>query len=201
MIDKDKYAYAPTYDLYVNRETMIVYKRCNRHRKSEITEDELIPLTLRVFHNGYFMFYSSIHHNYVGLQYAYADAYPDRVNGWEDHMADFLNYNELDHLHGHDTLESNFPENLRWTSRKVNRARTSRTVDLSTVDEKRRDSLLKKRERQRRYREDKKWLKQKRERDAEYRRRKYHETKELRKQQTAELNAKIAKMAGVNNAK
>jgi hypothetical protein len=201
MIDKEKYAYAPTYDLYVNRKTMIVYKRCNRRRKTEITEDELIPLNLRVIHNGYFKFYSSIHHNYVGVQYAYADAFPERVQGWQDHMADFITYSELDHLEGHDTLESNFPEHLRWTSRRVNRARTSQTVDLSTVDEKRKAQLLKDRERFRRYREDKKWLKKKRERDAEYRRRKYHETKELRKQQTEELNAKIAKIAGVNNAK
>ena len=198
MIDKEKYAYAPTYDLYVNRKTMIVFKRCNRRRKTEITEDELIPLNLRVFHNGYYMFYSTIHHNHVGLQYAYADAFPERVQGWEDHMADFLTYNELDHLHGHATLESNFPENLRWTSSRVNRARTSKTVDLSTVDEKRKGQLLKRRERQRRYREDKKWLKKKRERDAEYRRRKYAETKELRKRQTEELNAKIAKMAGID---
>jgi hypothetical protein len=201
MIDKEKYAYAPTYDLYIHRETMIVYKRCNRRRKTEITEDELIPLNLRVFHNGYFMFYSSLHHNHVGVQYAYADAFPDRVQGWQDHMADFLTYNELDHLHGHDTLESNFPENLRWTSSRVNRARTSKTVDLSTVDEKRKKQLLKRRERQRRYREDKKWLKKKRERDAAYRRRKYAETKEMRKRQTEELNAKIAKLAGVDNAK
>lgn len=201
MIDKEKYAYAPTYDLYVNRKTMIVYKRCNRRRKTEITEDELIPLNLRVIHNGYFMFHDSLQDKPVGVQYAYADAFPERVQGWQDHMADFITYSELDHLHGHETLESNFPENLRWTSRRVNRARTSQTVDLSTVDDKRRERLLKDRERHRRYREDKKWLKRKRERDAEYRRRKYHETKELRKRQTEELNAKIAKLAGVDNAK
>lgn len=201
MIDKEKYAYAPTYDLYIHRETMIVYKRCNRRRKSDITEDELIPLTLYVNHNGYFKFYSSLHDKTFGIQYAYADAFPERVQGWEDHLADFITYSELDHLHGHDTLESNFPEHLRWTSRRVNRARTSQTVDLSTVDEKRKERLIKDRERHRRYREDKKWLKKKRERDAEYRRRKYAETKELRKRQTEDLNAKIAKLAGVKNAK
>ena len=192
MIDKSKFAYAPTYDLYINRETMIVYKRCNRRRKTEITEDELIPLNLRVFHNGYFKFYDYRTGN------AYADAFPERVQGWADHMADFITYSELDHLHGHETLESNFPEHLRWTSRRVNRARTSQTVDLSTVDEKRKEQLIKDRERFRRYREDKKWLKKKRARDAEYRRRKYAETKELRKRQTEELNAKIAKMAGID---
>lgn len=201
MIDKTRFAYCPTYDLYINRETMIVYKRCNRRRKNEITEDELVPLKLRVKHNGYFEFNDFRTGHPVGVQYAYADGFPERVQGWQDHMADFITYSELDHLHGHDTLESNFPENLRWTSSRVNRARTSQTVDLSTVDEKRKAQLIKDRERFRRYREDKKWLKKKRERDAEYRRRKYHETKELRKQQTEELNAKIAKIAGVNNAK
>ena len=198
MIDKEKFAYAPTYDLYINRTTMIVYKRCNRHRKSEITEDELIPLSLMVIHNGYFTFYSTLHRKVVGLQYAYADAFPDRVHGWEDRLADFVTYSELDHLHGHDTLESNFPENLRWTSRRVNRARTSQTIDLSTVDEKRKARLLKNREYLREYRKDPEHLRVKRERDAEYRRRKYQETKELRKQQTAELNAKIAKLAGLD---
>lgn len=198
MIDKEKYAYSPTYDLYIHRETMIVYKRCNRRRKTEITEDELVPLKLRVTHNGYFKFYDYRTGLPVGLQYAYADAFPARVQGWEDHMADFITYSELDHLYGHETLESNFPEHLRWTSRRVNRARTSQTVDLSTVDEKRKAQLIKDRERFRRYREDKKWLKKKRERDAEYRRRKYAETKELRKQQTEELNAKIAKLAGID---
>lgn len=197
MIDKTKYAYAPTYDLYINRETMIVYKRNSRRRKTEIIEEELIPLTLRVNHNGYFTFYSSMHHNTVGLQYAYADAFPDRVQGWEDHLADFVTYAELDHLHGHDTLESNFPENLRWTSRRVNRARTSQTIDISVLDDKEKQKVLKWRERDRRYREDKEWLAKKRERDAEYRRRKYQETKLLRKHQTDELNEMIAKMAGI----
>ena len=201
MINKSRFAYCPTYDLYINRETMIIFKRCNRRRKSEITEDELVPLKLRVRHNGYFVFNDFRTGKPVGIQYAYADAFPERVQGWQDHMADFITYSELDHLHGHDTLESNFPEHLRWTSRRVNRARTSQTVDLSTVDEKRKKQLLKDRERFRRYREDKKWLKKKRERDAEYRRRKYAETKDMRKRQTEELNAKIAKLAGVNNAK
>lgn len=201
MIDKTRFAYCPTYDLYINRETMIVFKRCNRRRKTEITEEELIPLSLRVTHNGYYKFCDTLHNKVVGVQYAYADAFPDRVQGWEDRLADFVTYSELDHLHGHDTLESNYPENLRWTSRRVNRARTSQTIDLSTVDEKRKKQLIKDRERFRRYREDKKWLKKKRARDAEYRRRKYAETKELRKRQTEELNAKIAKLAGVKNAK
>ena len=198
MINKEKFAYCPTYDLYIDRKTMIVYKRNNRNRKTEITEDELIPLNLHVNHNGYFKFYDSLHHKVVGLQYAYADGFPDRVHGWEDRLADFITYSELDHLDGHDTLESNFPEHLRWTSRRVNRARTSQTIDLSTVDEKRKDKLIKHREYLREYRKDPEHLRVKRERDAEYRRRKYAETKLLRKQQTEELNAKIAKLAGID---
>lgn len=198
MIDKTKYAYAPTYDLYINRETMIVYKRNSRRRKTEITEEELIPLALSVSHNGYLMFYSSMHRKTIGIQYAYADAFPERVQGWEDHIADFVTYSELDHLHGHETLESNYPENLRWTSRRVNRARTSQRIDISVLDDKEKQKVLKSRERDRRLRENKEWLAKKRKRDAKYRRRKYHETKLLRKQQTDELNAKIAKLAGID---
>lgn len=195
MIDKAKYAYAPTYDLYINRETMIVYKRNSRRRKTEITEDELVPLKLTVNHAGYIKFYDYLHRNLLGIQYAYADAFPDRVQGWEDHLADFVTYSEIDHLHGHDTLESNYPENLRWTSRRVNRARTSQTIDISVLDDNEKQKVLKSRERARRLREDKEWLANKRERDAEYRRRKYQETKLLRKQQTEALNAQIAKLA------
>ena len=196
MINKEKYAYAPTYDLYINRETMIVYKRCSRRRKTEITEDELVPVKLSVNHAGYIKFHDYVRRNLLGIQYAYADAFPERVQGWEDHMADFVTYSELDHLHGHETLESNFPEHLRWTSRRVNRARTSQRIDISVLDEKEKQKVLKWRERERRLRENKEWLAKKRERDAEYRRRKYHETKLLRKKQTDELNARIAKIAG-----
>lgn len=194
MISTEKYAYAPTYDLYIDRKTMIVYKRCSRRRKTEITEDELVPLRLTVNHNGYFLF-DAFRKGRTGIQYAYADAFPERVQGWQDHLADFVTYSELDHLHGHDTLEMNFPEHLRWTSVRVNRARTSHSIDISELDDKKKQKVLKSRERDRRRRENKEWLARKRQRDAEYRRRKYAETKSLRKQQTDALNAMIARIA------
>ena len=194
MINKETYAYAPTFDLYINRKTMIVYKRNNRNRKTEIQEDELVPLHLMVNHNGYYRFRDSLHNNMVGVQYAYADAFPDKVQGFEDHLADFTTFKELDHLHGHDSLESNYPWNLRWTSSRINRARTSHSLDLSLLDDKKREAVLKKRERNRKYREDPEWLANKRQHDAEYRRMRYAETKSLRKQQTDALNERIATM-------
>lgn len=194
MINREIYAYAPTYDLYINRKTMIVYKRNNRGRKSEIQEDELVPLRLSVNHNGYYKFSDTIRNKTVGVQYAYADAFPDKVQGFEDHLADFTTFKELDHLHGHDSLESNFPWNLRWTSTKINRARTSQSIDLTLLDDKKREAVLKRRERHRKYREDPEWLANKRQHDAEYRRMRYAETKSLRKQQSDALNERIAMM-------
>lgn len=201
MISKEKFAYAPTYDLYIDRATMVVFKRKSRLRKTEIQEYELVPLRLRVMHNGYFTFQDSVHggSRCVGIQYAYADAFPERVNGWEDHLADFVTYSELDHLHGHDTLESNFPENLRWTSVRVNRARTSQLIDVTTLDEKERAHILKRREYERERRKDPEITKKRRIQQAEYRRRKYAENKDIRKQQTEALNAEIARRAAKKN--
>lgn len=192
MIDLTKYALAPTYDVYVNRETMALLKRKSRNRKGDITEDELVPLKLYVSFNGYIKFDDYRTNHKICISYIYADAFPDRVQGWEDHIADFVTYSELDHLHGHDTIESNYPENLRWTSVRVNRSRTSRTVDLSHVDEKRKNYLLQHREYMRNRRAtDREWLEAERRKDAERKLKRYYETKSLCQQQANELNAQM----------
>lgn len=194
MISKETYAYAPTYDIYINRETMLPYKRCNRGRKTEIQEDELVLVRLYITHNGYIKFYTgnSGKPRLVGVQYAYADAFPDCVQGWQDHLDDFVTFCELDHLHGHTTLESNFPEHLRWSSVRVNRARTSRRVDESQLDEKQLARLHKKREYERKRSQDSEYVKARRKQQAEYRRRKYAEYKSQRAQEALDLNEMLA---------
>lgn len=192
MISKDKYAHSPIYDIYINRETMLPYKRCNRGRKTEIQEDELVLVKLYIAHNGYIRFYDHTQAKHVGIQYAYADAFPDRVQGWQDHLDDPFTYCEIDHLNGHTTLESNFPEHLRWSSVRVNRARTSQRVDESQLDEKQLKRLYKRREYDRKRSQDAEIVKARRKQQAEYRRRKYAEYKAQRKQETVDLNELIA---------
>lgn len=192
MISKELYAHSPIYDIYINRETMLPYKRCNRGRKTEIQEDELVLVKLYIAHNGYIRFYDHTQAKHVGIQYAYADAFPDRVQGWQDHLDDPFTYCEIDHLNGHTTLESNFPEHLRWSSVRVNRARTSQRVDESQLDEKQLKRLYKRREYDRMRRQDPQITKARRKQQAEYRRRKYAETKSQRNQETVALNEMLA---------
>ena len=191
MIDLTKYAHAPTYDVYVNRETMALLKRKNRHRKGDITEDELVPLKLYVSFNGYIRFNDFRTNSKICISYIYADAFPEQVGRFQDHLDDFISFCELDHINGHTTIESNWPSNLEWSTPRLNRARTSRRIDLSTVDEKRRNRLLQHREHMRKKRTDREYVAQERLKDAARKLKKYHETKSLCKQQANDLNAQM----------
>ena len=189
MINSEKYAYSPIYDIYVSRETMGLLKRKSRNRKGDIDESELVPVKLYTTFNGYIKF----HHNsrLVGIQYIYADAFPDKVGRYQDHLDDFVSFCELDHINGHTTLESNFPSNLEWSTPRLNRARTSRRVDRSQVS----DTHLKRLERQREYymkcREDKEWVAERRKKDAERKRRYNDERKAQNKLHSAEVNLQM----------
>lgn len=195
MIDTTKYAYSALYDIYVARDTMLLYKRNNRRRKTEIKEDELVLVKLGINTGNYITFNDTIHRNRTGIWHVFADAYPERVTNYADHLADVVTFSELDHLDGHDTYESNFPENLRWSSRRVNRARTSRTLDVSSMTDKQRDRVLKKRKQSYDNWFDPTKIDEHRRKDAERKRKYYAETKSLRKQQADELNAKLAELA------
>lgn len=189
MINSEKYAYSPIYDVYVSRETMGLLKRKSRKRKGEIDESELVPVKLYTTFNGYIKFHNK--GRLVGIQYIYADAFPDKVGRYQDHLDDFVSFCELDHINGHTTLESNFPDNLEWSTPRLNRARTSRRVDRSQVS----DAHLKRLERQREYymkcREDKEWVAERRRKDAERKRRYNDERKEQNKLHSAEVNIQM----------
>ena len=58
MINSEKYAYSPIYDVYVSRETMGLLKRNSRNRKGEIDESELVPVKLYTTFNGYIKFHN-----------------------------------------------------------------------------------------------------------------------------------------------
>lgn len=195
MIDTTKYAYSPLYDIYVSRETMLLYKRNSRRRKTEIKEDELVLVKLYINIGDYITFNDTIHNTKTGVWHIFADAFPERVTNYADHLADFITFSELDHLNGHATYESNFPENLRWSSPRVNRARTSRTLDVTTMTDKQRERVLKRRKQSYDSWFDPEKIDEHRRKDAERKRKYYAETKSLRKQQADELNAKLAELA------
>lgn len=193
MITNPNLVYSAQFDLYVDQTTMVIYKRNNRHRKTEITDSELIPLPLICSHNKYIQFRDFRTSRMVCISYVFADAFPDRVGDNYLHLLDPQTFSELDHRnHVHDTYESNFPENLRWTSPTVNRADTSRTkYTQKDIDEKTAKRLKRNREKYARMKQDPKRLARNREIWAAYKRRKYAEIKEARKEWTAAINAEM----------
>lgn len=195
-IENKNLAYSSLYDVYVDRTTYAIFKRNNRHRKSEITDSELIPLTLHPAYNGYIMFYDSLGHTSRGVYYIYADAFPELVEGSDLHQMDPDTYCQIDHRnHIHDTLESNFPANLRWVSAKINHADTSRRVKDPT--EKQRKQLDRMKDYYNRKKQDQEWVANRRKADTERKRNKYYENKEKTKAHKALLNAQMVKLAGL----
>lgn len=193
----EEYIHSETYDVYVDPNTRAVLKRCYRGRKGKPTEDELVPLKLaNCNYGGYPRFYHNKTRKHTCIAYIYAEAFPTLVQGWEDHLREPDVYCELDHVNGiHDTIESNYPENLRWSTATANRGRKSTNKDLSQLTEKELAKVIKRRENYRKRREDPEWVAKIRKRDAEKKLLYYYEHREERKQQTERLNEELAKLA------
>ena len=195
-IDPEKYTHSKKYDIYFDLTTRLPYKRVHRSRKSEITEQELVPVKLYVMYDGYIHF-TSKEGSSVGIYHAFADAekFKSKVGRAKDHDADPDTFSELNHKSGiHDTYESNFPENLEWTSPRVNRAMTCRTRSLADMDEAERERVIKDRDRKRLRRMDPEYREKERADDRARKKRYREERKELRQQQSEELNEWVAKM-------
>jgi hypothetical protein len=185
--------YSPKYDVYVARSTYAIYKRNNRRRKTEITDDELVLIHLSSQIGRYVRYYDTLSSKNICISYIYADAFPELVENSDLHAMDPETYCELDHkLHVVDTIESNLPQNIRWVSRRINRADTSRRV--KDADEKRESRLRYQREYRRKRRQDPEFLNKERKLDAERKCRYYHERKESIKQHEAELNEAMSKL-------
>lgn len=193
MIQNPNLVYSAQFDLYVDKTTMVIYKRNNRHRKTEITDGELIPLPLICSHNKYIRFWDYKTTKMVCISYVFADVFPDRVGDNYLHLLDPQTFSELDHRnHVHDTYESNFPENLRWTSPTVNRADTSRTkYTKKDIDEETAKRLARNRKKYARMKQNPERLAKNRAMWAAYKRRKYAEIKEDRKQWTSAANEEM----------
>lgn len=199
MINNPNMIYSPTYDRYVDSSTMVIFKRQNCNRKSEITDAELIPIKLTVRYNGYIStkVCQGGKTQDVGIWRIFADAFPEQVHCWENHEADPDNFTEIDHINGHESYESNFPSNLRWTTPRLNRARTTRTKDIFAdgVTEAERNKILQRRKYYHDHKNDPEWMERKRKSDAAGKRAKYYETQALRRQQADQLNEQIRQLA------
>jgi hypothetical protein len=111
-------------------------------------------------------------------------------------------YTELNHKsHVHNTWESNFPENIEWQIPSINRADTSKNVEKNNPDDKRLRRSKQKKDWYQKKKQDPEWLENHRRKDAANRRRQYHETKPLRKQQAEQLAAQLQEMVGVDTQK
>lgn len=196
-------AYSPLYDVYVDRNTHVIYKRNNRHRKSEITDDELVLVKLYVKYNDYIEIVGNANHRQyrVGIHRVYADACPELIENHELHELDPETYCEIDHKsHVHNTLDSNWCDNLRWVSPRINRADTCRRV-TKPEDEKHLKRLIYHRNHYAEKKNDPEWIAKRRAKDAERKRKYHHANKDKRNAEADLLNAQMAKLAGVSNAK
>ena len=196
-IENTRLRYSSKYDVYVDVDTMVIYKRCSRNRKTEITDSELVPLRLWIKYNGYIMFHDSLTNHSHGVYYIYADTFPELVQHSEMHELDPDTYCELDHVnHVHDTIESNYPQNLRWVSPRINRADTSRRV-ITPADEKHLATLVRRRQRYQERKQDPEWLANSRKKDAERKRRYYYERKDAMLAKQEAVNAEMQRRAGL----
>lgn len=193
-IENPNLVYSPRYDLYVDRKTYAIFKRNNRNRKTEIVDSELVPLTIHVTYNGYLQFHDSMSRTSVCISRVYADAFPELVEGSDLHQMDPQTYCELDHRnHVTDTIEANFPSNLRWVSRTINRADTSRRRVNQTEQQQKRSASM--HDWYMQHREDPDWLAHRRAKCAERKRVLYYERKESMKAHKAEVNEQMKKLA------
>lgn len=192
--------YSATYDVYVDKTTMCIYKRCNRHRKTEITDEELVLLPLRVNDNRYIVFNDYRRNNAPKcISYIFADVFPERVGDYYLHLMDPETFRELDHRdHVHDTYESNFPERMRWTSATINRADTSRTrYTDKDLDDKTAKRLKRSRDYYHNAKQDPEKLAKLRRQWAETKRRRYANAKGQLKQWQDAVNAEMQRRAGL----
>lgn len=190
-ITNPDYIYVAKYDIYVQRSTRLFYKRCHRGRKTEITEDELVLMDNFLFSTTeYIRMKLKVGGKICNdcISYVFAEAFPELVGNADSHAKYPYLYTELNHKsHVHNTWESNFPENLEWQIPSINRADTSRNVEKNNPDDKRLRRSKQAKDWYQKKKQDPEWLEKHRQRDAANKRRLYHETRSLRKQQEYEL--------------
>jgi len=200
-ITNPDYIYVPKYDIYVSRSTRLLYKRCHRGRKTEITEDELVLMDKFMFNTTeYIKLRLWVNGKQCNdcISYVFAEAFPELVGNADLHAKYPYLYTELNHKnHVHNTWESNYPECMEWLPVSVNRADISTNVEKNNPDDKRLRRSKYDKDRYQKKKQDPDWLAKKRKRDAEYDLKRYHETKSIRKQQEENLAAQLQTLAGL----
>lgn len=190
-ITNPDFIYVAKYDMYVQRSTRTFWKRCNRGRKTEITEDELVLMDNFLFDTSeYIRLRLWVNGKTCNdcISYVFAEAFPELVGNADLHAKYPYLYTELNHKnHKHDTWESNYPENLEWLPASINRADTSRNVEKNNPDEKRLRHSKRMKDWYQKKKQDPEWVNRRRKHNAELRRKQYHETRSLRKQQEEQL--------------
>lgn len=200
-ITNPDFIYVAKYDIYVQRSTRTFWKRCNRGRKTEITEDELVLMDkFRFSPTEYIRLNMQINGKMCHdcISYVFAEAYPELVGNADLHAKYPYLYTELNHKnHVHNTWESNFPECMEWLPVSVNRADTSRNVEKNNPDDTRLRHSKRLKDWYQKKKQDPEWVNMRRKHQAERNRKKYHETKSLRKQQAEQLAAQLQSVAGL----
>lgn len=201
-ITNPDYIYVAKYDIYVQRSTRTFWKRCNRNRKTEITEDELVLMEKYwisaneyIKLNGFSVCGKKCN---VCISYVFAEAFPELVGNADLHAKYPYLYTELNHKnHVHNTWESNYPENLEYLPVSINRADISTNVEKNNPDDKRLRISKYNKDYYQKKKQDPEWLANSRKRDAARKRKYYHDTKSLRKQQEDQLAAQLQEIAGL----
>lgn len=190
-ITNPDYIYVAKYDMYVQRSTRLFYKRCNRARKTEIIEDELVLMDKFTYTtNGYIQF--CYKDKQIGAYYAFAEAFPELVGNADLHEKYPFLYTELNHKnYKHEAWEDNYPENLEWQIRSVNRADTRANVEKNNPDEKRLKESRRAKEYFQKKKQDPEWYAKFRKRSAESQHKRYVKTRPLRKQQEVDLSNRL----------
>ena len=99
-ITNPDFIYVAKYDIYVQRSTRLFYKRCNRGRKTEITEDELVLMEKYSFNpTDYIQLRIGIDGKVCSdcVSYVFAEAFPELVGNAELHEKYPYLYTELNH--------------------------------------------------------------------------------------------------------
>jgi len=202
-ITNPDYIYVAKYDIYVSRSDRTFWKRCNRNRKTEITDDELVLMDKFTYTtNGYIQTQLRVpgepRKRGIGIYYVFAEAYPELVGNADLHAKYPYLYNELNHKsHKTEGWSDNYPENLEWLPTSINRADTSVNVEKNNPDEKRLRASRYMKDWYQKKKQDPEWLEKFRKKSAESQRKRYYRFREQRKQQELDLTAQLQTVAGL----
>lgn len=177
----------------------VLYKRNRRRKYIEGTEFDLEVCAVRFNTCGYIQVDVPVYDVICGKRIRMQQKKPV---GYHTIVATACVYNPDPETHTEVNHKDHNPHNnrvsnLEWTTTAVNRAETSRTKDYASLTDAERARLESKRRANRKWRSNPENLAKQRIRGAAYRRKQYYATRDLRRQQAADFNAALARLAGL----